>query len=84
MGRKKQKVRWTTVEDGFFDSENLLKSPQVENFTEEYTTVTAGTKKILRKIFQSWNKIQIQFSRHLDIWFLGGFLEKFAFKIFKS
>ena len=42
MGRKKQKVRWTTVEDGFFDSENLLKSPQVENFTEEYTTVTAG------------------------------------------
>ena len=53
MGRKKQKVRWTTVEDGFFDSENLLKSPQVENFTEEYTTVTAGT--------YNWKKIFFYF-----------------------
>ena len=42
MGRKKQKVRWTTVEDGFFDSgDQLLKSPQ--DFDPEYTPVPPPT-----------------------------------------
>ena len=48
MGRKKQKVRWTTVEDGFFDSgdqqQTLLKTgPPQGDFDPEYTPVPPQT-----------------------------------------
>ena len=57
MGRKKQKVRWTTVEDGFFDStdNNSTSNPntvlknstnQSNNYVEyvesEYNSVSSG------------------------------------------
>ena len=57
MGRKKQKVRWTTVEDGFFDSTDntttsnhntVLKNTnnQSNNYVEyvesEYNSVSSG------------------------------------------
>ena len=54
MGRKKQKVRWTTVEDGFFgdsgcdsQQQTLLKtttSPtQTQDFDPEFTQVPPPT-----------------------------------------
>ena len=57
MGRKKQKVRWTTVEDGFFDSteNNSSSNPNtvlknttnqsnhyVVDYESEYNSVSSG------------------------------------------
>ena len=38
MGRKKQKVRWTTVEDGFFDSTDNTTTNSNQNQVLKNTT----------------------------------------------